>query len=75
MTTDGGRQLVAWCAGCEMYLPVEDAGTRCPGDDCDRTLRKRIGYICRSCDVHPIFFRIDTYRAHLEEERIKWTNS
>lgn len=42
--------LVAWCAQCQHYLPLEDAGTRCPSLDCPRTLRKRRVWICATCD-------------------------
>jgi len=64
---DGGRQAVAWCAGCEWYVEATEAGEPCPGIDCPRRLRKRVGFICCICEVHPIYFTITDYRAHLDE--------
>ena len=66
---DGGRQVVAWCAGCCWYVEATEAGENCPGLDCKRRLRKRVGFICRICELHPIFFTIAEYRAHLDEHR------
>ena len=56
------KTAVAWCKGCHeqgegFYLPVEDTGTICPMLDCGRTLRRRVGYICKlGCETRPIFF-------------------
>ena len=51
------KTAVAWCAGCEQYFPVDAAGTLCGGSDCGRTLRRRVGYICKlGCETKPIFF-------------------
>ena len=65
------REAVAWCKGCEMYLPAEDAGTKCPGDDCGRKLRRRVGRICRQCELHPVFLvdieGNDGYDRHVRE--------
>lgn len=57
-------ELVAWCNHCEHYVGAEDAGTRCPNIDCDRTLRKRRGYICRDCEAHNIFFDRTAFLEH-----------
>ena len=40
--------LVAWCRQCEHYLPIDEAGTPCPG--CDWILLKRRRYICYECE-------------------------
>jgi len=70
MMTTVTWEVVAWCAGCEWYLPVEDAGTRCPGEDCRRTLRRRLGRICRRCEEHPIWLSGggEGYDRHVREE-------
>lgn len=63
--TPNKREAVAWCAGCQWYLDATDAGTLCPGTECGRTLRRRVGVICRDCEIHPIFFSSATYAAHV----------
>ena len=67
--SEGGRQVVAWCAGCKHYVEATEIGEYCPGGDCPRRLRKRVGFICRICEERPIFFPIADYRAHLDEHR------
>ena len=59
------KTAVAWCAGCECYFPVEDAGTPCGSADCNRILRRRVGYICKlGCENEAIFFNRKEYEAH-----------
>ena len=43
--SEGGRQVVAWCAGCKHYVEATEIGEYCPGGDCPRRLRKRVGFI------------------------------
>ena len=54
--------LVAWCVGCETYMPIDEIG-ECP--TCWRKLRKRRGFICEKCNNKRIFFT----RAGFEEHR------
>jgi len=61
------REAVAWCAGCEWYVEAEQAGTRCPSDECSRTLRRRIGYICRRCEDNRLYFNRDDFNADQRE--------
>ncbi len=63
------KTTVAWCNACEMHVEVAQAGTRCDmSDDCTRTLRRRVGYICEDCEIRPIFFKGDDYRKHRSAE-------
>jgi hypothetical protein len=57
---------VAWCAGCKHYIGPEAAGRGCPATDCDRTLRRRVGYICGRCEERPIMFSRFVYMRHME---------
>ena len=69
------KTAVAWCAGHEMYVEVEDVGCPCSmGESCfpfkagSRILRKRVGYICGHCEERPIFFTRKDYDSHVRED-------
>ena len=64
------KTAVAWCAGCLMYIQNDVfIGDGCGmSNDCTRTLRRRVGYICEDCDIRPIFFASDDYRKHRSAE-------
>jgi len=54
MTRTLTRELVAWCPECLWYLPVDEAGTPCPGDEHEtltgkRNLLKRQRWVCENC--------------------------
>ena len=61
---------VAWCSDCRWYLPVEEAGTRCPGDECKRMLRRRLMRICYQGEDHMGFLSPhgDLYDKHVATE-------
>ena len=41
------KVTVAWCRDCRIYTRYEDIGNKCwLYGDCERTLIKRVGYIC-----------------------------
>ncbi len=48
-------QLVAWCRDCLWWLPEEEIGGSCPGEDCPRTLVKRRMWICSVPDCHQAY--------------------
>ena len=68
------KTAVAWCTGCEHYLPADEIGQSCPtlwgafGVDHKRKLRKRVGYIDSQCEEQPIFFKREDYKAHVRED-------
>ena len=48
------HKLVAWCLECHWFLPDDEIGTSCPGEDHEtksgeRILRKRWMWICSNC--------------------------
>ena len=70
------REAVAWCAGCEWYIEAEQAGKSCPADECSRTLRRRVGYICRlGCEDNRIYFERGAFetdqREHIADAAIE----
>lgn len=40
------RVTVAWCRFCQHYTPANEIGQGCPAIECDRTLIRRVGYVC-----------------------------
>lgn len=66
-----GRRVVAWCAACEYYDEASQIGKRCHSLDCDRTLRKRVGYVCEFCEQDgaetSMWLTVENFIAHLVE--------
>ena len=59
--------LVAWCPACEWYLPADCIGDGCPGDECERKLVKRRGWICDKCEFQNVFLSYEEYKEHTHE--------
>lgn len=49
-----GKVTVAWCRDCEHWIGAGSIGGPCPSLECERTLVKRVGYICK--EPQPDYF-------------------
>lgn len=66
-------EAVAWCSDCEWWLPPEEVGTGCPGEECRHRLQRRVGYICHECEEAPVFFDLidfEKHQAHVHESTL-----
>ena len=68
MTTETKRtftsQLVAWCPDDQWWLPEEDIGRHCPGEDCRYKLVKRRMWVCDVEDCHQAYKKLEEAQNH-----------
>ena len=62
-----GQTAVAWDAHCLYYVPIEELKGGCVSLDSDfppHKLRRRVGWICKTCDEELIFFNEKSFKEH-----------
>lgn len=62
------KEIVGWCRDDECWYPQDEIGSRCAFLDCDRTIIKRVGYVCREGTCAMWFPVPRGYRRHLVED-------